>query len=172
MTKDQLLDGLEPIEKRYNQSYSDQEVEMLEKRYFWMTGEMWQDLCGLVLASAGKFRLPAVDDFTKAQLAEPERFRRTKKVREECETCGGGGVRMFLQRAWDRRHLAPAARCDCRNGENWPKFPSAKEAEALKGFVRWLRRNESSTGAVAEADRMTGARKAEPEVEDDENIPF
>ena len=139
MTHEQLIEGLEPIEKRYKQDYSTQERAIIYKRFSWMTGEMWQELCGLVVA-ADSFRIPAVDDFTKTQMAHSDKFRRIRKVNEPCETCKGGGTRMFLQRRLDKKHVAPAARCDCRNGENWPRYPSVEETEKLPGFFQFVER--------------------------------
>ena len=177
MKDEQLVVCLEPIEQRYKQDYSTQERKMLYEQYFWMTTEMFGELCGLVVA-ADKYRIPAVDDFTKTQIAHPDKFRRRQKGHEPCKACKGMGVRRFLQRRPDGKHTAPAARCDCRNGENWPQFPSVKNLEGLPGFVRVLSCHESDFEAVTAADRAVDAEtpgsdtEEEPEAEVDDNVPF
>lgn len=152
MTEPQLVRALEPIEKRYKQDYSTQERKMLYKLFSWMTIEKFRELCGLVLA-VDSYRIPAVADFEKIKEAHPDKFRHIRRVHEPCEICGGTGIRMFLQGCPDRKHVAPAARCECRNGDYWAQFLSVTDAENLRGFVRWLGRNESSSAAVAAADR-------------------
>lgn len=163
MKEDKLVEFLEPIETRYKQDYSTQERKMLYARFFWMTDEMFQDLCGLVLAT-DSFRIPAVNDFSKIQISLPDRFRRIQKVEEPCEICKATGVRRFLQIGRDKRHAAPAARCDCGNGKKWTHFPSIEVAKRLVGFVRWLRCHESDFGAVVAADRALGTGVAKGKV--------
>ena len=202
MKHEQLIEALEPIEARYKQDYTDQEREIMYKRFFWMTGGMFTKLCGIVLA-AGQYRIPAVDDFTKMQNANPEDFKRIKRMHADCDDCNGTGYRMFLQRRRDKKHVAPAARCDCLNGENYHTFPSIEQAEKAEGFFRWLSVHEPPFDAIMKADKMSGvwrerlkakeetvefeapvetppagdlagAEEAEPEneIEIDDNIPF
>ncbi|KKL92418.1 hypothetical protein LCGC14_1884920, partial [marine sediment metagenome] len=110
MRQEQCIDLLEPLSQRYKPDYTPEEREMIYNRFFWMTPEMFKKLRNLVLAKE-YYRIPAVDEFTKMQMAHPDAFRRIKKTHEECDTCGGVGMRMFLQRRWDKKHLVPAARC-------------------------------------------------------------
>lgn len=174
VTEEQIVGGLEPIEQRYKQDYSTQDRKIFYKRYSWMTSEMWQDLCGAVLAK-DYYRIPAVDDFAEMQQANPDKFPRTRRAHEPCDDCKGTGVRRFLQKRRDGKHTAPAARCDCRNGEYWQQFPSVERAKGLPGFVRLLDCHESDFGAVAAADQTVGAGEVTEEKSEskaDDFVPF
>lgn len=157
MTKDQFLEGIEPLESRANREYGSVERKMLFGTYRWMTGAKWTRLCGLVLANMDT-RLPSLTQIQKTYGAHRDEFRRVKRIHVRCETCGGDGF-LTCVRELERGYGTAVARCGCENGDNWPTYPEASEVAAQGCFVRWVARHEIPSVAVEKVERAAGLRR-------------
>ena len=130
---------------------------MLYADFKWMTSDKWERLCGLVLGEMGTY-LPAIKTFTSKYRAYEEDFHRIRRIHCRCDMCGSSGTRTALQRTKtgeDINYTSGIARCDCDNGENWPTYPLAVDAERSKVFIRWMRPSEDVWLVVHEANTET-----------------
>lgn len=97
-----------------------------------LDADQWDRVVGAVVRSwAYPKTLPSISAFEKQKNGLGDAGRPTRRIRQDCPTCGGYGLRSFIYRH-NGRYLEGWCICSCLNGQNFTSPPHATFAKVQR----------------------------------------